>query len=77
MDKWNNSEKNKIIDNAGKLIVEEGWNEAAPINALYHAHLSVLPEDCHVGRHDLIESSGRTEESLFKSLAAKVKKLRK
>jgi hypothetical protein len=77
MDPWNNTEKNKVVAEAGRLIVDEGWNENNPLNALYHAHVNVLPAERTAPKAALIEACGRTEESIFKSVATKVKKLRK
>jgi hypothetical protein len=78
MDPWNNAEKNKVVAIAGDLIVNKGWDEDQPLNALYHAQFKALPDErCAPSRTLLVEASGRTEEAICKSVAAKVKKLRK
>jgi len=76
MKKWSNAEKLKVVQKAGELIVDEGWDEEKPLNALYWAHLYCLPAEKHSSRADLLENSGKPD-TILKSVANKVAKLKK
>lgn len=75
MEKWSNAEKLKVVRKAGELIVEEGWDEEQPLNALYWAQ-EVLPKERHSHRANLLENSGKPD-TILKSVANNVAKRRK
>ena len=75
MKPWTNAEKLKVVRKAADMIVKDGWNKNFPLNALYHAHFKVLPENRHEADRELFLGATGRADTIINSVQRRVKKI--